>query len=140
MNLWSLTLTVFLLLPAPFAASAAATPADCPDNNLPYAINFGLPRLPGSPALQPDNLTRDIEKLFRDFYAEHGRCRVRQLQINITVANEYQILDWLGRDMQSGRRWCSPAKESPSEVWRTDSRGGMRGTLKELQSRGKEGP
>jgi predicted acylesterase/phospholipase RssA len=90
---------VYLLLLAPAAVSAAPAAEGCPDSNLPYAINFGLPRLADSPALQPDSLTKEIGKLFQDFYADHGRCPARQLQVNITVANEYQILDWLGRDM-----------------------------------------
>lgn len=83
-----------LLIPGPLAAMV---PDACSNTNLPYVLNIGLPRLPDAPELQADALKRDVRRLVEDFYAEHGRCPERQLQVNITVASDYEILDWLSQ-------------------------------------------
>ena len=62
-------------------------------------LNLGLPRLPDTPDLQGDKLQTGVGNLFAAFYAQHGRCPNRKLRINITVAGDYQILDWLGQGL-----------------------------------------
>jgi predicted acylesterase/phospholipase RssA len=93
----AVTAVLLAVILAPVSAQAAS--GDCPDRKLPYALNIGVSRLSDSPTLQPADLEKDIEALFQDFYAEHGRCPSRQLQINIMVASDYEILDWLGHDL-----------------------------------------
>jgi predicted acylesterase/phospholipase RssA len=102
MRAWNPILPILLV-----AASLSALPAvamapgqdACAGNKLPYVLNVGLPRLPEAPELQGEGLQREVGALFADFYAAHGRCPSRTLQINLTVAGDYEILDWLGQGL-----------------------------------------
>lgn len=87
---------------APLTARAQET-ADCSDPELPPVLNLGLPRLPDSPQLkQPGRLEEKVQGLFQGFYARHGRCpagTAQKIQVNIAVASEYEILDWLAQGL-----------------------------------------
>lgn len=90
----SLRLLPLLCLLSPVPALADHT--DC-DNTLPHVLNLGLPRLPRA-GFELQDLKRGVERFMADFYQEHGRCPgQRQLQVNITVASDYEILDWLSQ-------------------------------------------
>ena len=80
---------------APWTARAQEA-ADCSEPELPPVLNLGLPRLPESPQLkQPGTLELRVQRLFEELYARHGLCPAQKIQINIAVASEYEILDWL---------------------------------------------
>ncbi len=94
-------------------ASRAAVPIDpidpiCADP-LPFVLNLGLPRMPNADGSEADRkkseerlreLKTAISTLLDGFYREHGRCAgKRHLQVNITVASDYEILDWLSQDL-----------------------------------------
>lgn len=67
-------------------------------NPLPHVLNLGLPRLPKADEFDAEALKEGVRRFMSDFYQEHGRCPgKRPLQVNITVASEYEILDWLGQ-------------------------------------------
>lgn len=81
---------------------ASASPADdgpCSDTALPYALNIGLPQLPDTSEFESSTLQKEVGELIQDFYAQHGRCPQRQLQVNISVAGDYEILDWLAQGL-----------------------------------------
>ncbi|HEX5717034.1 MAG TPA: hypothetical protein VF179_12795 [Thermoanaerobaculia bacterium] len=91
----SLRLVSFLcLLAAPLPALADHTGCD---NPLPHVLNLGLPRLPRA-GFELHDLKEGVERFMAGFYQEHGRCPgERQLQVNITVASDYELLDWLSQ-------------------------------------------
>jgi hypothetical protein len=91
----SLRLVSFLcLLAAPLPALADHTGCD---NPLPHVLNLGLPRLPRA-GFELHDLKEGVERFMAEFYQEHGRCPgERQLQVNITVASDYELLDWLSQ-------------------------------------------
>lgn len=99
-NRFLISLTAVLAL-APFSVRAQDADEDpCANGQLPLVLNIGLPRLPDSPKLKPGDLEKEVKRLFEDFYGSHGICRtVKKIQVNITVASEYEILDWLGQDL-----------------------------------------
>ncbi len=85
---------VLCLLAVPLPALADHT--DC-ENPLPHVLNLGLPRLPKA-GFELQDLKDSVERFMAEFYQEHGRCPgTRRLQVNITVASDYEILDWLGQ-------------------------------------------
>ncbi|HYG65890.1 MAG TPA: hypothetical protein VEL74_25140, partial [Thermoanaerobaculia bacterium] len=93
-------LTLAFLVLAAVPAAAIAPGADpCAGSSLPYALNIGLPRLPDTPGFRAVDLEQGVQKLIGTFYARHGRCPERKLQVNITVAGDYEILDWLGQGL-----------------------------------------
>ena len=81
------------------AVPAAADHQDC-ESPLPYVLNLALPRLPKAYGFDAESLKRGVQRFMDDFYQEHGRCPdERPLQVNITIASEYEILDWLGQGL-----------------------------------------
>lgn len=83
---------VLCLLAVPLPAFADH--ADC-DNPLPHVLNLGLPRLPRA-GFKIEDLKPGVDSFMREFYREHGACYgKRPLQVNVTVASDYEILDWL---------------------------------------------
>jgi len=89
-------LSVLCLLAVPLPA--LADHEDC-DNPLPHVLNLGLPRLPRA-GFKIEELKPGVEGFMKEFYREHGRCYgKRPLQVNITVASDYEILDWLSQGM-----------------------------------------
>lgn len=94
-----IVIVLLLALTPPPARAQAPGEAACDDSKLPYVLNLGLPRLPDTPELQGDKLQTRVGNLFAAFYAQHGRCPNRKLRINITVAGDYQLLDWLGQGL-----------------------------------------
>ena len=94
-----------LLLPAVLAgAGPLSAVEDCSRSRLPHVLDFGLPRRPDSPELQADRLKEDVRELVGDLYTAHvaartGGCPPPELQVNITVASDYEILDWLGQGL-----------------------------------------
>ncbi len=99
--IWVLLLTAAVAPAMP--ASPAVTAEDCSGSSLPYVLDFGLPRRPDSPELRADRLQREIGRLIGDFYARHragaAGCPPPKLQVNITVASDYEILDWLSQGL-----------------------------------------
>ena len=90
----SLLVSLLCLLAVPLPALADHTGCD---NPLPQVLNLGLPRLPRA-GFELQDLKEGVERFMADFYQEHGRCPgQRQLQVNITVASDYEILDWLSQ-------------------------------------------
>lgn len=70
------------------------------DSALPWVLNLALPRLPKAYGFDAESLKRGVQRFMADFYQEHGRCPdKRPLQVNITIASEYEILDWLSQGM-----------------------------------------
>lgn len=87
-------LPVLCLLATPLAA--LDDPSDC-DNALPHVLNLGLPRLPKA-GFSLEDLRPGVDGFMREFYREHGQCYGRRpLQVNVTVASDYEILDWLSQ-------------------------------------------
>jgi predicted acylesterase/phospholipase RssA/uncharacterized membrane protein YidH (DUF202 family) len=85
---------VLCLLAAPLPA--LADHMDC-DNPLPHVLNLGLPRLPRA-GFKIEDLKPGVDSFMQEFYREHGACYgKRPLQVNITVASDYEILDWLSQ-------------------------------------------
>ena len=88
------TLLVLLLLAAPLPVLADHTSCR---STLPQVLNLGLPRLPKD-EFRADALKRGVQRFMEEFYTEHGTCAgERPLQVNITVASDYEILDWLSQ-------------------------------------------
>ena len=86
---------VFLLLLA-MPLPALADHASC-GSTLPQVLNLGLPRLPKDD-FRADALKLGVQRFMDEFYTEHGTCAgQRPLQVNITVASDYEILDWLSQ-------------------------------------------
>src|SRR5947199_295304 len=71
----------------------------CSGDQLPYVLNVGLPPLPEAQGVRSEGLQREVEALFKAFYKDHGLCPSRKLQINITVAGNYEILDWMAQGL-----------------------------------------
>jgi predicted acylesterase/phospholipase RssA len=91
-------LPVLGLLALPALAMAPHRDA-CSGDQLPYVLNVGLPQLPEAQGVRTEGLQREVEALFKAFYADHGLCPSRKLQINITVAGDYEILDWMAQGL-----------------------------------------
>ncbi|HET9229524.1 MAG TPA: hypothetical protein VFR31_22780, partial [Thermoanaerobaculia bacterium] len=88
------TVLVLLILAAPLPALADHTSCR---STLPQVLNLGLPRLPQD-EFRADALKLGVQRFMERFYTEHGTCAgERPLQVNITVASDYEILDWLGQ-------------------------------------------
>jgi predicted acylesterase/phospholipase RssA len=90
-----------LLIFSMLATSASGQERDaCKEKeSLPFVLNVGLPRMPKAPGFDANLLKDNVFKLLKDFYAKHGRCPdKRALQINVTMASDYEILDWLSQD------------------------------------------
>ncbi|HEX2644245.1 MAG TPA: hypothetical protein VHU81_14715 [Thermoanaerobaculia bacterium] len=94
-----LAFTVLAVVPGFPAAASPAGEDPCADTALPFALNIGLPQLPDADGFQAAALQTEVGDLIRDFYSHHGRCPERQLQVNITVAGDYEILDWLAQGL-----------------------------------------
>src|SRR5215212_5027386 len=87
-------ITVLCLLAVPLPAFADHT--EC-DNPLPHVLNLGLPRLPRA-GFKIEELKPEVDSFMQEFYREHGACYGnRPLQVNITVASDYELLDWLSQ-------------------------------------------
>lgn len=85
---------VLVLLSA--SGPALADHVDC-ENPLPHVLNLGLPRLPKA-GFTIEELRPGVDAFMQDFYRKHGRCYgKRALQVNVTVASDYEILDWLSQ-------------------------------------------
>lgn len=88
------TVLVLLLLALPLPAFADHTSCE---SSLPQVLNLGLPRLPKY-GFRADALKLGVQRFMDEFYSEHGTCAgKRPLQVNITVASDYEILDWLSQ-------------------------------------------
>ena len=62
---------------------------------LPIGLDLALP-LRGTPRASPRTIENGVEVFFRSLYQEHGRCpEERDLQVNISFGDDYQILHWL---------------------------------------------
>lgn len=91
---------ILLLALAPLPARGLVAAGDpCSGDDLPYVLNLGLPRLPGVSGLPEEAPQQRIGELIKAFYARHGLCPQRKLQVNIAVAGDYEILDWLGQGL-----------------------------------------
>jgi predicted acylesterase/phospholipase RssA len=89
---------LLLALAAPPAGQAQAQAVDVCKEPLPFVINLGLPRMPKAPGFDANALKREVTLLLNGFYTDHGRCPGRRpIQVNITVASDYEILDWLSQ-------------------------------------------
>ena len=86
---------------------ATTEPPTLVDKSEPEILNLGLPR-----ALVPidsttgkakvEELERTMRLLFEKLYCSPDCKGNRPLQINIALANDYQILDWLGKGLIDG--------------------------------------
>lgn len=95
----AIPLLILLALAAPFSSRASADDGPCA-KPLPFVLHLGLPRLPEARGFSATALERQIAELLEDVYSEHGACPgIRPLQVNITVATDYEILDWLGQGL-----------------------------------------
>jgi len=84
------------LFSAAVASGAPLTPEECAAR-LPHTLNVGVPRIASITPKDEKALTSAIRSIFAAFPArlEEGCKDRRPLQVNITVGNDYQILDWL---------------------------------------------
>ncbi|HYN21836.1 MAG TPA: patatin-like phospholipase family protein, partial [Thermoanaerobaculia bacterium] len=91
---------VLLLILFVLSAVPAAADHESCESPLPFVLNLALPRLPKAYGFDAESLKRGVKRFMDDFYNEHGRCpQERPLQVNITVASEYEILDWLSQGL-----------------------------------------
>lgn len=89
-----------LAFAALFSAALAAGPAPAPVNCIarrPHTLNVGVPRIASITRKDEEALTKAIRSVFATFPPTLDKdCKDRRpLQVNITVGNDYQILDWL---------------------------------------------
>lgn len=95
----SVVLVVFFMLSVLSGVPAIADHQSC-ESPLPFVLNLALPRLPKAYGFDAESLKQGVHRFMKDFYQEHGTCpHQRPLQVNITVASEYEILDWLSQGL-----------------------------------------
>lgn len=96
----ALLLTLPLLLLAPAAGRAALYSEPECDDSLPQVLNVGLPYARDLLEIRYETVQRSAQRLFDELYRAHAPCGESQrLQVNLAIGNEYQILDWLRRDL-----------------------------------------
>lgn len=81
------------------AVTARGAPSSCKDQ-LPHALNFGVPRTSlddAAAARLPETLARLVQPMY------HDPCsRGKLLQINLAFGSDYEVLDWIERGSVDG--------------------------------------
>lgn len=93
-----LTLSLPLLIPA--VGRAALYSETVCDDRLPQVLNVGLPYARDLLDIRYEVVQGSARELFEALYRTHAPCGASQgLQVNLAIGNDYQILDWLRRDL-----------------------------------------